>query len=61
MKKQIVIVFALLIGLSVFTGCSKKEPAKADNSPGMPINFIVFYAAGGGTDLGAWLLLPYIE
>ena len=29
MKKQSVIVFAVLIGLSVFTGCSKKESANA--------------------------------
>lgn len=37
------------------------EPAKQSGYPEKPIKLIVSFAAGGGTDLGARLLTPYLE
>jgi len=37
-----------------------EESADSDY-PNKPINVIVAYAAGGGTDVGARILLPYVE
>ncbi|MDK2784690.1 MAG: putative tricarboxylic transport rane protein [Bacillota bacterium] len=67
---------AVLVGMliiAVVAGCGSqpaaKEPAgqekkgqtTAEEYPNRPIQLIVSYAAGGGTDVGARLLTPYLE
>lgn len=37
------------------------KDSKEEKFPNKPINVIVSYAAGGGTDVGARILLPYVE
>lgn len=39
----------------------KSKEVKSDGFPNKPINVIVSYGAGGGTDTGARVLLPYVE
>lgn len=61
-----IIVFAL-IAVSVFglVACSPKAPDTqgnpADGYPARPIELIVSFSAGGGTDVGARLLTPLVE
>ena len=38
-----------------------KDSASKDKFPNKPINLIIAYAAGGGTDVGARILTPYVE
>jgi tripartite-type tricarboxylate transporter receptor subunit TctC len=56
---------AMLVVLSVgLVGCGGKAQPKAGvkaDYPTKPITLIVSFSAGGGTDLGARLLAPYLE
>ncbi|MDI3533976.1 MAG: putative tricarboxylic transport rane protein [Thermosediminibacterales bacterium] len=75
MKKVISLVLVMcLIALFALTGCSSKnaetpkensqQPSKEESKvefPTKPITVIVSYAAGGGTDTGARILMPYVE
>jgi tripartite-type tricarboxylate transporter receptor subunit TctC len=38
-----------------------KTEANKEKYPNKPINLIIAYAAGGGTDVGARILMPYVE
>jgi tripartite-type tricarboxylate transporter receptor subunit TctC len=42
-------------------GQEKKSETTGEQYPNRPIQLIVSYAAGGGTDVGARLLTPYLE
>ena len=75
MKRKISMAVALILMFVLVVGCAQKETgsnsnqqtnADANNTtkaeyPTKPITLIVSYAAGGGTDLGARLLTPYLE
>lgn len=71
MKKRWISLFVLgLLAVSLFTGCatgnSTSEPTQSTEAekvefPTKPINLIVAFGAGGGTDIGARLLVPYLE
>lgn len=63
MKKALSLVLALFLALSI-SGCSKSDSNPADSSskyPEKPINVIVAYKAGGGTDVGARILASVAE
>lgn len=67
MKKRLVymgIAIALLLisllGCSKSTSTDKKESKKIDY-PNRSITLMIAYAAGGGTDVGARILTPYVE
>ncbi|WP_099157001.1 tripartite tricarboxylate transporter substrate binding protein [Virgibacillus ndiopensis] len=62
----IMVVFSLVL----LVGCNGNEESSAKNGndqessgdyPNKPINIIVAYAAGGGTDTGARILQPFLE
>ena len=63
MKKLLCLVTLLVLSVGL-VGCGgkaqPKSAAKADY-PTKPITLIVSFSAGGGTDLGARLLAPYLE
>ncbi|MCX7780105.1 MAG: tripartite tricarboxylate transporter substrate binding protein [Negativicutes bacterium] len=63
MKKMLCVIMVLILAVGL-VGCGKgaktQEGAKVD-FPTKPITLIVSFAAGGGTDLGARLLAPYLE
>lgn len=48
------------LGLTL-TACGNSDPESADSFPSEPIEVIVGFAAGGGTDLGARQLMPLVE
>jgi tripartite-type tricarboxylate transporter receptor subunit TctC len=66
MKKALSLLFALVL-LIALAGCSEetasepKAESKKVDFPKKTINVIVAYEAGGGTDTGARILIPYIE
>ena len=62
MKKVIGILLSFMMIFSV-VGCtdSKEETASTKDYPNKPINVIVSYKAGGGTDRGARVLAPIAE
>ncbi|WP_309132935.1 tripartite tricarboxylate transporter substrate binding protein [Brevibacterium sp.] len=49
-----------VLGLTL-TACGSGEPESAGAFPSEPIQVIVGFAAGGGTDLGARQLMPLVE
>ncbi|MHC1759109.1 MAG: tripartite tricarboxylate transporter substrate-binding protein [Negativicutes bacterium] len=70
MKKVWAILALVMLVAGVLAGCGGKEAApKVDskaaapkvNYPTKPITIIVSFSAGGGTDLGARALIPYLE
>ncbi|MFC0272080.1 tripartite tricarboxylate transporter substrate binding protein [Metabacillus herbersteinensis] len=69
MKKIMMVLLILTFALSLAacnsggqTASSKKEAGSGeDNFPNKPITLIVSYDAGGGTDSGARVLMPYVE
>ena len=56
-----------LVGATFLAGCAGGTAGGGDNGgggsnyPTRPIDVIVAYAAGGGTDVGARILQPYVE
>lgn len=56
MKSIINLGLALIVALSAFAGA-----AFADDYPNKPITIIVGYSAGGGTDIMARTVAPYLE
>ncbi|MDQ0862149.1 tripartite tricarboxylate transporter substrate binding protein [Bacillus sp. V2I10] len=68
MKKVISFVFMAILIFSILAGCSSTQEAnsnpsssKKDNFPNKPLNIIVAFDAGGGTDTTARTLQPYLE
>lgn len=70
MKKTLVVVTMLMLVVGLIAGCGGKDAATPGKSganapktdfPNKPITIIVGYAAGGGTDLGARVLVPLLE
>ncbi|SFD87289.1 Tripartite-type tricarboxylate transporter, receptor component TctC [Lentibacillus persicus] len=59
MKKLLLINLAAF--LAIFLAACGNESSGAESYPNKPIELIVPYAPGGGTDLGARELEPYIE
>lgn len=64
--KILVGVMALIVGAFFLVSCSSKAGEgqagqKKIDYPTKQIDVIVAYAAGGGTDVGARVLLPYVE
>ena len=59
-KSSILLLICLLI-VSIITGCSSTTTSSQGEYPKKPVNVIVSYSAGGGTDVGARVLLPYVE
>lgn len=60
-KKMLIV---LIVGLFLFVvGCSNSEGVAKESSkyPDGPIKVIVSYSAGGSSDLGARLLMQYVE
>lgn len=62
MKKVGLIILIVLMSL-VLAACGKSgtEQAKKPNFPAKTIDLIIPFPAGGGTDLGARVLKPYLE
>jgi tripartite-type tricarboxylate transporter receptor subunit TctC len=68
MKKLISFVFMTVLIFGVMAGCSSNKEANSssdsgnkDDFPNKPLNIIVAYDAGGGTDTTARTLQPYLE
>jgi tripartite-type tricarboxylate transporter receptor subunit TctC len=73
MKKSfLLIAMILVIALTACNGGSKTTTTANNQTsapgtetkekyPTKPINLIIAYAAGGGTDVGARMLMPYVE
>ncbi|SET16783.1 Tripartite-type tricarboxylate transporter, receptor component TctC [Natronincola peptidivorans] len=72
--KFITVLLVLMLAISAFAvGCSSTSDAPAGQNEGgegntagndfptKPIDVIVSFGAGGGTDVGARILLPYVE
>jgi len=57
-KRIIVYVLVTLITVGILNLCVSSVFAQY---PEKPINVIVAYGAGGGTDVGARILMPYVE
>lgn len=57
----IVVAVILVVALSVVAGCGSNQQAKQEKFPAGPITVIVAFAPGGGTDIGARLLVPLVE
>ncbi|MCG0278744.1 MAG: tripartite tricarboxylate transporter substrate binding protein [Thermanaeromonas sp.] len=61
LKRKGIYYLLIFLGIAalilVSAGCGSKQ----EKYPTKPINVIVAYAAGGGTDVGARTLLPYVE
>ncbi|ABR49224.1 Uncharacterized protein UPF0065 [Alkaliphilus metalliredigens QYMF] len=60
MKKSLMIILSVLLILTV-AGCAQDSGAPAGEYPTKPVDVIVAYAAGGGTDVGARLLTSVAE
>lgn len=68
-KLNIKLLGLFLILVALLTACSQTDGEKNDSSseksdsdfPNKPISVIVSFSAGGGTDVGARILLPYVE
>lgn len=70
MKKALIsLMLVLIVFIVVACGGNQESSSNStegdqtstDNYPNEPINVIVSFSAGGGTDLGARILLPYVE
>ncbi|KYZ75666.1 hypothetical protein AXX12_10660 [Anaerosporomusa subterranea] len=67
MKKMLVIITVLMLVMGTIAGCGGKDSAAPKASapksdyPNKPITIIISFAAGGGTDLGARTLVPFLE
>ncbi len=60
--KTFVLVALLVAALVAAAGCGGgQQAAQQEKYPTRAITVIVPYAAGGGTDVGARMLLPYVE
>lgn len=63
--KKIINLSLVAILMLALTACgqspSSAQETKKDKFPNKPINLIISYAAGGDTDTGARILMPYVE
>lgn len=60
-KQWLIIGIVSLILLMTVTNPTSQDMSLVREYPSKPITVIVAYGAGGATDLGARLLLPYVE
>lgn len=60
MKKTLILILILILAFSL-VGCGKEEEANSSNFPNKPLEVIVAYKAGGGTDVGARILASEAE
>jgi tripartite-type tricarboxylate transporter receptor subunit TctC len=49
------------LAAGALAGCAQAVPAGGSRFPIRPVQIIVAYAAGGGTDVGVRILQPYLE
>lgn len=64
MKKLMGIILSMFLLGAVLTGCGKSDSGGTSNAPKYPtkpITMLVGYAAGGSSDLGVRILVPYLE
>lgn len=64
MKKSLMELMVVVLTVALIAGCSQgpqKSTTQKLDWPTKPITLIVPYAAGGGTDLSARILKPYLE
>ncbi len=54
-------IITYLVSVISLTGCSNGLEPGVESYPKKPVNVIVSYDAGGGTDTGARILMPYAE
>lgn len=59
-NKLLVVVLLFLLTVSTLTGCAKSADTSA-NYPEKPINMIVAFGPGGGSDIGARMVVPFVE
>ena len=57
MKKRILLVFTVLLSLLLVACGGEKKEANPEAYPEKPVNVIIAYKAGGGTDVGARILM----
>lgn len=58
MKKNLLKIFTtMLFGTMLLSACGEKKEESAEMYPSKPVNVIVAYKAGGGTDVGARILI----
>jgi tripartite-type tricarboxylate transporter receptor subunit TctC len=60
-KRGFALLIAFLFLPIIFVACSDNQNKKSKVYPQKPINVIVSYNVGGGTDIGARVLLPFVE
>nr|WP_263327702.1 tripartite tricarboxylate transporter substrate binding protein [Neobacillus sp. Marseille-Q6967] len=68
MKKLLSLASMAVLAIGILAGCASSEETgsesasgKKDNFPDKPLNIIVAYDAGGGTDTTARTLQPFLE
>lgn len=64
MNKNVLVTILLVLSLVLLSACGAKEGSTAsakDEYPNKTINLIIPWSAGGGTDTGARILVPYVE
>lgn len=64
MKKNVFITIFIVLSMIILSACGVKQESTAkakDEYPNKTINLIIPWSAGGGTDTGARILVPFVE